>query len=440
MAYVGGRVQKESVDERAGDSKPCRAPTSSRRWIMMTQVLVLLLALLLATPTFAAELPSAKPEEVGLSSERLERLGQALRADVENGRIPGAVVLIARKGRVASVQAVGFRDPAARAPMTPDAIFRIASMTKPMVTVAALSLYEEGRLFPADPVSKHIPALKGQTVGLERAAAGREMTIQDLMRHTSGLTYGNRGTTDIYKMYPQSSNDASLTLTMDEFIDKLAKAPLLYSPGTQWEYGLSTDVLGRVVEIVAGKPLQEVLAERLYRPLNMTDTSFLVPADKRTRLAQPLAKHPVTCADYKLADPTVPRKFDCGGGCAVSTARDYVCFAQMLLNRGVLDGTRVLAPKTVELMTADHLAGIARGPAYYVGPGYTWGLGLAVREERGGAPMAGSAGDYFWPGAFATYWWADPKEQLVVVSMIQSPLGGHYLQLVRALVYQAIVE
>ena len=407
---------------------------------MMTRALFLFLSLLVATPALAAELPTAKPEQVGLSSARLERLAQALRADVDNGRIPGAVVVIARKGRIASVHAVGFRDPAARTPMTPEAIFRIASMTKPMVTVAAFSLYEEGRLFLADPVSKYIPAFKGQTVGLERATAVREMTIQDLMRHTSGLTYGNRGTTEIYKMYPQSSNEASLTLTMDEFIDKLAKAPLLYQPGTQWEYSLSTDVLGRVVEVVAGKPLQEVLTERVYRPLNMTDTSFVVSAEKRTRLAQPLAKHPETGADYKLPDPTVPRKFDCGGGCGLSTARDYVRFAQMLLNRGVLDGARVLAPKTVELMTADHLAGIARGPVYYAGPGYTWGLGLAIREERGGAPMAGSPGDYFWPGAFATYWWADPKEQMVVVSMMQSPLGRHYAQLVRALVYQAIVE
>jgi CubicO group peptidase (beta-lactamase class C family) len=407
--------------------------------MMLTRAFVLLWVLLVATPAFAADLAATRPEQVGLSSERLERLAQALRADVEKGRIPGAVVLIARKGGIASVQTVGFRDPATRAPMTPDAIFRIASMTKPLVTVAALSLYEEGRLFLTDPVSKYIPAFKGQTVGLERAAAGREMTIQDLMRHTSGLTYGNRGTTEIYKMYPQSSNEASLTLTMGEFIDKLAKAPLLHQPGAQWEYSLSTDVLGRVVEVIAGKPLQEVLSERVYRPLNMTDTSFLVAVDRRARLAQPLAKHPDTGANYKLADPTVPRKFDCGGGCAVSTAGDYARFAQMLLNRGTLDGARVLGPKTVDLMTADHLAGIARGPVYYAGPGYTWGLGLAVREERG-APMPGSAGDYFWPGAFATYWWADPKEQMVVVSMMQSPLGRHYQQLVRALVYQALVE
>jgi CubicO group peptidase (beta-lactamase class C family) len=408
---------------------------------MMTRALAAVaLTLLLGTHAIAADLPTAKPEQVGLSSERLGRIAEALRADVERGRIPGAVVLVARKGRVAYLQPVGSRDKASGAPMTPDAIFRIASMTKPIATVAALSLYEEGRLLLSDPVSKYIPAFKDQKVGLERAAVEREMTVQDLMRHTSGLTYGNRGTTEIYKMYPQSSNEASLTLTMDEFIERLSKAPLLYQPGTRWEYSLSTDVLGRVVEIVAGKPLAEVLAERVYRPLKMTDTTFLVPAGKRARIAQALPTHPETGAEYKLADPTVPRKFDCGGGCAVSTAGDYARFAQMLVNRGALDGARVLAPKTVELMTADHLDGIARGPAYYAGPGYTWGLGLAVREQRGLAPMAGSAGDFFWPGAFATYWWADPKEEMVVVFMTQSPLGRHYQQLVRALVYQAIVE
>jgi CubicO group peptidase (beta-lactamase class C family) len=408
---------------------------------MINRALVaVVFTLLSVAPAVAADLPTAKPEQVGLSSERLGRIAEALRADVERGRIPGAVVLVARKGRVAYLQPVGFRDKASGVPMTSDAIFRIASMTKPIVTVAALSLYEEGRLFMSDPVSKYIPAFKDQKVGLERAAVEREMTIQDLMRHTSGLTYGNRGTTEIYRMYPQSSNESSLTLTMDEFIERLAKAPLLYQPGTRWEYSLSTDVLGRVGEIVAGKPLGEVLAERVYRPLKMTDTTFLVPADKRARIAQGLPTHPDTGAEYKLADPSVPRKFDCGGGCAVSTAGDYARFAQMLVNRGALDGARVLGPKTVELMTADHLAGIAHGPAYYAGPGYTWGLGLAVREHNGGAPMAGSAGDFFWPGAFATYWWADPREQMIVVFMTQSPLGRHYQQLIRALVYQAVVE
>jgi CubicO group peptidase (beta-lactamase class C family) len=403
-------------------------------------VLVLLLSLLAVGYAGAGDLPTAKPEQVGLSSERLERIAQVLRVDVERGRIPGAVVVVARKGRVALVQAVGFRDKAAGAPMTPDAIFRLASMTKPIVTVAALSLYEEGRLLLSDPVSKYIPTFKDQTVGLERTPAEREMTIQDLMRHTSGLTYGNRGKTEIYKMYPESSNVASVTLTMDELIAQLSRAPLLYQPGTRWEYGLSTDVLGRVVEIVAGKPLGEVLAERVYRPLKMTDSTFLVPMDKRARVAQGLPTHPDTGAEFKLADPTVPRKFDCGGGCAVSTAGDYARFAQMLLNRGSLDGARVLSPQTVDFMTADHLGAISRGNGSAAWPGYTWGLGVAVRQDKGIAPIPGSSGDFYWPGAFATYWWADPKEELAVVFMTQSPLGRHYAHLMRGLVYQAITN
>jgi len=400
----------------------------------------LLLALLSIDRAAGNDLPTAKPEQVGLSSERLERIGLALRNDVERGRIPGAVVVVVRNGRVALVQAVGFRDKAAGAAMTPDAMFRIASMTKPLVTVAALSLYEEGRLLLSDPVSKYIPALKSQTVGLERAPVEREMTIQDLMRHTSGLTYGNRGKTEIYKMYPESSTVSAQTLTMDELIAQLSRAPLLYQPGTRWEYGLSTDVLGRVVEIAAGKPLGEVLAERIYRPLKMTDTTFLVSADKRARLAQGLPTHPDTGAEIQLVDPTVPKKFDCGGGCAVSTAGDYARFAQMLLNRGSLDGARVLSPRTVEFMTADHLGTISHGTGSAGWPGYTWGLGVAVRQDKGIAPIPGSPGDFYWPGAFATYWWADPKEELVVVFMTQSPLGRHYAHLLRGLVYQAIMN
>jgi CubicO group peptidase (beta-lactamase class C family) len=411
-------------------------------------LLAVVLALVIVDVAGATGLPTARPEQVGLSSERLERLTQTLRADVEKGRISGAVVVVARKGRVAHVAIAGFRDKPAGTPMTPDALFRLASMTKPIVTVAALSLYEEGKLFLSDPVSKYLPQLKNMQVGVEGRdpATGkpivatvpvqREMTIQDLMRHTSGLTYGNRGTTEVHKLYPQSSNASSLEYTGEGLIEKLGKTPLLYQPGTTWEYGLSTDVLGRVVEVVAGKPLQQVLEERIYKPLKMTETGFLVPAAKRARIAQPLPTHPDTGQPYELIDPTVPRKFDCGGGCGVSTAADYTRFAQMLLNRGTLDGARVLAPKTVELMTADHLS---PRPGFTT-VGYTWGLGLAVRQERGLSPMSGSAGDFWWPGAFATYWWADPKEQLVVVSMLQSPLGRHYQELARSLVYQAIVE
>ena len=413
----------------------------------------LILSLLLAATAGAAGLPTAKPEEVGLSSERLSRIGQALRADVERGRISGAVVLVARKGRIAYLDAIGFRDKAAGAPMTPDAIFRLASMTKPLVSVAAMSLHEEGRLLLSDPVSKYLPALSKLQVGVERTdpatgktvltsvASEREMTILDNLRHTSRLAYGNRGTTQIHKAYPESSNAASLQLTGDELIDRLSKAPLLYQPGTTWEYGLSTDVLGRVVEVVSGKPLGKFLEERIFQPLKMTDTGFLVPADKRGRIAQPLPKHPDTGKDYSLIDPTVPRKFDCGGGCGVSTVGDYARFAHMLLNRGTFDGVRILAPKTIDYMTADHLGpSVSRGANYSAGPGYTWGLGFAVRQEKGISALAGSPGDYFWPGAFATYFWVDPKEEIVAVSMMQAPLGRYYQQLLRGLVLQAITE
>ena len=294
---------------------------------------VLLSAVLAAGAANAADLPTATPEEVGLSSSRLARITETLKADVEAGRIPGAVVIVARKGRIAYAEAVGFRDKAAGSRMTMDSIFRIASMTKPMVSVAAMMLYEDGRLFVSDPISKYIPALGKMQVGVERidpmtgksvlalGPADREMTIQDLLRHTSGLTYGNRGTTLIHQAYPTSSSAASREITSEEFIARLGKAPLLFQPGTKWEYSFSSDVLGRVVEVVSGKPLGVFLAERIFQPLAMSDTAFWVPAAKRERLAQPLATDPDTGKPVSVPDVTVPAKFECGGGCAVATAQ-----------------------------------------------------------------------------------------------------------------------
>jgi CubicO group peptidase (beta-lactamase class C family) len=411
---------------------------------MLKPLVVLTLLLCSITPALASGLPTARPEEVGLSASRLERIGQALRADVERDRIAGAVVMVARKGRLAYVESVGYRDKAAGARMTPDAIFRLASMTKPMVSVAAMSLAEEGRLLISDPVTRYLPALGQMQVRADDGTSvppQRPMTIQDLLRHTSGLTYGNRGTSAVHQMYPQSSNTASQQMTGEEFIDRLSRAMLLSHPGTRWEYSFSTDVLGRVLEVVSGKPLAVLLAERIFRPLQMADTGFVVGADKRSRIAQALPRHPDTGAEVTLPDPTVPRKFDCGGGCAVSTAGDYLRFAQMLLQRGSLEGAHVLGPRTVDYMTSDHLGtSIARGPAYGAGPGYTWGLGFAVREAGGISPSNGSPGDYFWPGAFGTSFWVDPKEQLVVVYMMQAGagMGGHYRHLLRNLVLQAI--
>ncbi len=420
-----------------------------------TSWLVLTMALCTALPAAAAELATARPEDVGLSSARLARITETLKADVERGRIPGAVVVVARRGRIAYAETVGFRDKAAGAQMPVDAIFRIASMTKPMVSVAAMMLYEDGRLFVSDPVSKYIPAFGKMQVGVERVdpmtgksvlgfvPAEREMTIQDLLRHTSGLTYGNRGTTAIHQAYPPSSSTSARQMTSAEFIERLSKAPLLFHPGTRWEYGFSTDVLARVVEVVSGKPLGQFLAERVFTPLKMTDTGFVVPAGKHARIAQAFATDPDTGKAVSIPDVTAPPKFECGGGCAVSTAADYVRFAQMLLNRGSLDGARLLGRKTVEYMTADHLGPAVTGAGDYLpGPGYGFGLGFAVRRETGQASLTGTAGDYNWGGAYGTAFWIDPKEQLVVVSMTQAPgaIRVHYRQLLKSFVLQAIED
>jgi CubicO group peptidase (beta-lactamase class C family) len=418
--------------------------------MLVVTLVVLSLTLLTATSAGAAGLPTAKPEEVGLSASRLALIERTLRADVERGRIPGAVVLVARKGRVAYVTSVGRRDPAISAPMTPDAIFAIASMTKPMTSVAAMMLSEEGRLLISDPVSKYLPAIGTMQVGIEQTdATGKstvhlvpvehEMTVQDLLRHTSGLTYANRGSTAVHKRYPDSATVRQAG--PDEFIERLAKAPLRFQPGTKWEYSHATDVLGRVVEVVSGTTLGAFLDERVWKPLKMTDTAFSVPTDKQGRLARPFARDPDTGKVPDIRDVTVPPKFECGGGCAVSTVNDYSRFAQMLLNQGSLDGARILGRKTVEYMTADHLGpAVRRGGDYIPGDGYGFGLGFAVRHDAGVANTNGSAGDYNWGGAYGTYFWVDPKEQLVVVSMTQAPGPSrvHYRQLLKSLVLQAI--
>jgi CubicO group peptidase (beta-lactamase class C family) len=305
----------------------------------------------------------------------------------------------------------------------------------------------------SDPVSKYIPAFGKMQVGVERldpmtgksvltlVPAEREMTIQDLLRHTSGLTYGNRGTTAIHQAYPPSSSTSARQMTSAEFIERLSKAPLLFHPGTRWEYGFSTDVLARVVEVVSGKPLGQFLAERVFTPLKMTDTGFVVPAGQHARIAQAFATDPDTGKPVSIPDVTAPPKFECGGGCAVSTAADYVRFAQMLLNRGSLDGARLLGRKTVEYMTADHLGPAVTGAGDYLpGPGYGFGLGFAVRREAGKASLTGTTGDYNWGGAYGTAFWIDPKEQLVVVSMTQAPgaIRVHYRQLLKSFVLQAI--
>lgn len=405
------------------------------------------LAACLAATASGDALTVTKPESVGLSAKRLERLSSVLKADVEKGRIPGAVMLIERRGKVAYFESFGMRDKAKAAPMTKDAIFRIYSMTKPITSVAVMMLAEEGRFRLNDPVARHLPQLQGLKVGVEKLGpeggalemvpANRSMTVQDLLRHTSGLTYGVFGRSAVKTLY----NQAGVGRPDDtaDLVEKLSKLPLAYQPGTTWEYSHSTDVLGRLVEVASGMPLDQFFQERIYTPLGMKDSGFFVPAEKLDRLAEP-GPHPETGAPERVMDVTKPPKYISGGGGSVSTTTDYLRFCRMMLNGGELDGVRLLGRKTVELMTADHLGPIA-GPAFIPGPGFGFGLGFAVRKDTGGPAMPGSAGDYYWGGLAGTYFWIDPKEKLIAIFMIQAPSQQpYYPSIIRMLVEQAIVE
>lgn len=410
----------------------------------------LLLTSLAAT---AQPLPTAKPEDVGLSSERLQRIGAWARAEVEAKRIPGAVVMVARQGKVAYYEAIGQQDPASPRAMGKDSLFRIYSMTKPLVSVAALMMVEEGKLMLEAPVARYIPAFANSKVGVEKldpatgvkslelVAQRRPITVQDLLRHTSGLTYGFFGDSLVKKAYLDAGVGASGDVTNAEFANKLAGLPLHYQPGSTWDYSYSTDVLGRVLEVVDGKPLLAVLKSRLLDPLGMKDTSFYVPEPERqARIAEPLADDRVIGAGAMIGNPRVVQKFESGGGGLVSTADDYARFLQMMLAGGSLDGRRYLSPKTIEYMTADHLGtSVATTPLYLPGAGHGFGLGFAVRKVSGEAPWITPAGDYWWGGAGGTYFWVDPKTQLFVVFMMQSPKQRTvYRSVLRNMVYAAV--
>jgi CubicO group peptidase (beta-lactamase class C family) len=406
--------------------------------------LVTVLVLVVSDVAWSQALAPAKPEEVGLSAQRLERVAQFFKQEIDQGRIPGAVLAIARKGRLAYYESFGFRDKQHESPMQKDSIFRIYSMTKPLAAVGAMMLVEEGRLQLTDPVAKYLPALANVQVSVPKTdvygkvtyslvALERPMTVQDLLRHTAGFAYGELTSNAVVKdaylkagVYHTDIDYDARGVTPDEEVAALAKAPLVHQPGTIWEYGLAIDVLGRVVEKVAGARLGDYLEQRLFRPLHMSDTAFWVQADKRTRLAEPLPTDPATGAPNKLIDVTAEPKNDSGGAGGVSTAMDYLRFAQMMLGGGVIDDTRILSRTTVALMTSDHLGSdigltVQPGQLLLGVPGYTFGLSFAVRKEQGIAGMAGSQGDYTWGGAAGTYFWVDPKEQLAVVLMAQTP-------------------
>jgi CubicO group peptidase (beta-lactamase class C family) len=392
----------------------------------------------------SASLPIGAPEDAGLSPQRLARLTEALRAAIDAGLIPGAAALIARHGKVAYFEALGVRDPARGAPMGRDTIFRIYSMTKPIVSVAAMKLVEDARLMIADPVAKYIPEFASPKVAVERDGgvelepAARDITIQDLLRHTSGLTYEFRGTAAVQKMYMDAKVFRRGQTNADQAAT-LAKLPLMHQPGTRWEYSRSTDVLGRIIEIVSGQSLGQFLESRILAPLGMTDTAFHVPKEKQDRLAEAFAKDPQAGTAVQLIEVREPPTFESGGGGLVSTIADYARFCQMLLGGGTLAGSRLIGRKMLELMTSDHLGSVTGAPDLLL-PGYGFGLGFAVRRDAGMAQIPGSVGEYYWGGLAGTTFWVDPREQMFAVAMIQGPGQREYFRMLfRNLVCASLV-
>lgn len=424
------------------------------------QSLIACIATVVSVHAFAQQpAPVNRPEDLGFASDRLERVTKAFQGYVDSGQLPGAVVLIARKDKVAYFKAFGFQDREQKTPMKTDSIFRLASMTKPIVSVAAMMLAEEGKLNIAAPVSQYLPEFKDLKVRTEKVDASgnkevtlepprRQMTVQDLLRHTSGLVYappiGNGPIPDAYA----EVNMGDRNTTLAEMITKMSKIPLAHQPGEVWEYSMSTDVLGRVVEVASGMELDRFIEERITKPLGMPATGFYVQEADKARLAQPQVD-PATGKAPPIFDATQKPKRLGGGGGMVSTAADYLRFTDMLLHRGALGNTRLLSPLTVDLMTSNALKpGIGYGamitryndiaPAPQGGQGF--GLGFAVRTESGQNPLPGSVGSYYWTGAFGTTFYVDPKQQMVVIMMIQLPgaANNQYRQAVRYLAYQAL--
>ncbi|HKU07876.1 MAG TPA: serine hydrolase domain-containing protein [Bradyrhizobium sp.] len=389
-------------------------------------------------------LPQAKPEGIGLSSARLARLSDAFKREVDKGTLPGATMLVARKGQIGWFDAIGRQSPAASAPMAHDTIFRIFSMTKPIVSVGIMMLLEDGHFLLNDAVAKFIPEFSETKVGvenngkLELVPAKRQMTVQDLLRHTSGLTYDHTGNGLVQQLY-RESRLRSRKITNAEHATMLASMPLICQPGAEWNYSRSTDILGRIIEVVSGKPLGAFLTERILAPLQMAETAFFTGEQNAGRLAEPFAKDPWNGEEIKLFNMLEKPAMESGGGGLVSTTMDYARFCQMLLNGGSLDGNRIIGRKTLELMASDHLSPDVKIKGDLVPVGHRFGLGFAVRTEAGIAPFLGSQGQFFWSGMAGTFFWIDPKEELFAVFMMQGPGQRQYTRaLVRNLVYAAV--
>ena len=389
-------------------------------------------------------LPEARPESLGLSPTRLARMSDAFKREIDKGTIPGVTVMVARRGQIGWFEALGRQNPAQSAPMTRDSIFRIYSMTKPIVSIGIMQLVEDGYLVLNEPLAKYIPEFAAQKVGVENngkldlVPLQRPITIQDLLRHTSGLTNDTTGNGPVQRLYQQSRiRDRSISNAEHAAI--VAGMPLMCQPGTEWNYGRSTDILGRIIEIVSGKSLSAYLTERILAPLQMTETAFHTAKENAHRLAEPFANDPWTNEPVKLINMLEKPVMESGGGGLVSTTMDYARFCQMLLDGGTLDGNRIIGRKTLRAMASNHLAADVKIGGTLLSPGHGFGLGFAVRTHEGMAPFAGSVGQFFWSGMGGTLFWIDPKEELFAVFMSQGPGQREHLRtLLRSLVYAAV--
>jgi CubicO group peptidase (beta-lactamase class C family) len=405
----------------------------------------------------AASSGSAQDSDIqGFSAERLARIGPVIKAEIDKGTVPGAVTLIARNGKIVHFEAHGFLDSAKTVPMGRDAVFRGFSMTKPLVAVAALALIEQGKLSLRDPLSQYFPEFKEMKVYAEvqddrgrtsRVAvpAKRPILVWDLFRHTAGFTYGGSAPfpemKDAYEKSDIESRDTDVSNA--EFLKRLAAIPLAYEPGTRWEYSVATDVLGLVVEKVANKRLDLHLDEVLFKPLGMKETSFQLRPNQAARLADAYDADPLKADLWKLARPEADpgKRYVHGGAGALITADDYFRFAQMVVNGGELEGTRILSRESVEFMLSNHIQGLAGSPSPTTGPGYGFGLGWGVRLDEGGAWAPGSRGDAMWAGAGGTSFTVDPKEKIVAVFLSAGPnTRQHTRFLFKNLLYGALVR
>jgi CubicO group peptidase (beta-lactamase class C family) len=409
------------------------------------------LSLFVAAQSATAEsIGQSRPEELGFSRTRLNALTEFFKAEVAAGTVPGAILLVQRRGQPAYFEAFGVRDVATKAPMTPDTLFRIYSMTKPITSVTAMMLVQDGKLSLNEPVSKYIPSFARAMVGLKKTGEDgkpvlelvhRPMTIQDLLRHTSGIAYSYSGEVQADERNAPERFEAT-RLSNEEFAEHIAALPLSQQPGTIWEYSYSTDVLGRVIEVIEGKPLFEVMKARLFDPLGMKDTSFYVtdPA-KHPLIAEPLPADGGS-GENAMFNPRNEIRWQSGGGGLISTIHDYARFAQMITNRGTLDGKQHLSPKIFDWMASNHVSpstGISLGSDFLPGPGYGFGLGFGVRLEQGAGALPGSVGELYWGGVGGTYFWADPKEELFAVLMIQSfAQRARFRNVVKNLVYTSL--